>query len=57
MIKIKRILLATLFTMISLSIVAVSAELDEIGVWLDDEDTAEYNNAGTWSIVKCVTQV
>jgi len=52
-IKIKRILLATLFTMISLSIVAVSAELDEIGVWLDDEDTAEGDSAGTWSLVRC----
>jgi len=49
-IKIKRILLATLFTMISLSIVAVSAE---IGVWLDDTDIAEGDNATTESYVEC----
>lgn len=53
MIKIKRILLATLIALISLSIAAVSAEIDGIGVWLDDEDTAEGDSAGTWSYVKC----
>jgi len=50
-----KIIVATLLALMSPSIVAVAADFGplSVGVWLTDSDTANGQNAGTYSYVRC----